>query len=234
MKKSLIQIILLIIVLVLCFSCKQAGDPYEAYPFDGKVYSDPEVDVSVLEGTYIVEDYLYSSFFGYGNSYFITLKNDGSLVISPKTGYFIPLDEAYSTGTWSLVGSTMTISVFEESFSGTKNDVEGSGFEIKKSSYDGIVFKKITNDQIDTTAFSSRKLNGLYMRTDSYGVNYGYRFLSDGTVWYYSTDKKSSKGTYKISTKGTMINVNNSLFDENLAVSGKYLFIDAAVYMKVD
>ena len=72
------------------------------------------------------------------------------------------------------------------------------------------------------------------MKVDSYGANYGYRFLTDGTVWYYSTDKKSSKGTYKISTNGTMINVNDSLFDNNFAVSGNYLFIGEATYMRVN
>ena len=214
MKKALIVLFLLLIAATVFVSCKQEPeDPYKAYPFDGKTYKDPVADASVFEGTYLVGDYQYTSFFGYGNKFFVTLKSDGTFIISPQTGYLIPQDKACTTGTWSISGSTMTITVFGNTFSGTKNDVEGAGFSIKKSSYEGLLFAKLTDNPIDTTAFSNRKLDGLYMKVDSYGANYGYRFLTDGTVWYYSTDKKSSKGTYKISTNGTMINVNDSLFD---------------------
>lgn len=66
------------------------------------------------------------------------------------------------------------------------------------------------------------------------GKNMAIDFLPDGTVWYYSTDKKSNKGTYKISTNGTMINVNDSVFDNYIAVSGNYLFIGGATYMRID
>lgn len=235
MKRIIITLSSVLLLLALCVSCSmEQEDPNKAYPFDGKEYSDPTPNASVLIGTYLVGDYQVTNFLGYDKKYFVSIYSDGSFLITPQSGPVSAINQAPTTGTWLLDGSTMTITVFGSSIAGTKYDVEDAGFALKKNSNEGLVFAKLSDSFINTSPFNTRKLEGLFMRVDSYGAKSGYRFLSDGTVWYYSTDKKSSKGTYKISTNGTMLNINDSTVEYNYALVGNYLFVGGAIYKKVD
>lgn len=229
--KKLLYLAILVLLLVLVVSCTQEQkDSYLDYPLSGLIFSAPSCNASVFAGTYIGTDYL-SSLFGYGNYYHVSFRNDGTLTASPIKGLVGSKDDERVNGTWSLEGSSMTISVYGETFTGTKYDVQDAGFRIEKTSTDKVGFVKENDYQLSPVTSSS--LAGLWFATDDYGKNNGYRFLSDGTVYEYQSDGTTIKNTWALSTKGTKILI-GELYDYNIAIIGDYLYIQSVPFQRVN
>ena len=229
MKKiSLVLIVLVFIFIISCASEPEpAKDPYMDYPLTGLVYVAPEKDTTELSGTYFVGDSLLPFFGGY---YLVSFKNDGTLLSTPSEYGLSSIDREMVEGTWNLVGSTMTIDVYDDTFSGTKVDAEGLGFAIKESSYNSLAFAKLSDTHLSSVSKSS--IEGLWFQTDDYGKNYGYRFLQDGTCYRYGTDGTSYKTTWQLSTKATKLRIGDE-FDNNIALINGYLLLGGVSFKKV-
>lgn len=227
MKKYLFALLVVILVLTVFVSCNQEAK----YPLDGKTYHEPTKDASVLEGTYIVAAPIGGSpIFSYGDYYWLCFKSDGTLTATPAWSSYGVLSDDYATGTWSLNGTTMTISVYGKSMTGTKSDVAGAGFAVRVTSNRGLSFAKMSDGQLSKVTKDS--IIGTWFKSDDYGNNYGYRFDSDGTCYVYSTDKTSYKTTWMLSTNGTKIRIGD-IESNNIALSSGYLHSGASILQKL-
>ena len=133
-------------------------------------------------------------------------------------------------GTWTIDGSSMSISVNGKTFTGTKTDVADAGFGVVKSSYDKLALAKISDSQLSIV--TSGSLEGLWFRANDYGKNFGYRFLSDGTCYIYQSDGTTIKSSWALSTKGTKLRIDNSISDYNIAITGDYLLLNNVGYQR--
>lgn len=221
----------LLLMFLFVASCSQQTNKYESYPFEGKSFYFPEPNYSVLPGTYIATDYYDTIFFGgYGASYFVSFKEDGTLIATPREDVAGPINSPCEIGSWSLNGNAMSLDIFGSSYRGSVLTLDGVGFGISKTTTDRIAFIKVSDSFIETDAFVNHTLvNGLYMTTNKYGEKSGIRLLPDGTCWQYSTNKSSVEGAFKISTKGTIIRINTEEY--NFVVFGNNLVLGSSVYL---
>lgn len=228
--KKVLPIILAIALLLVIVSCQEEPkDSYMDYPLNAVTYKEPTKDTSVLTGTYYVGDSGYS-LFQYGEYFWISFKDNGTLIATPAYKMLYASSKDKVEGTWSISGTTMTISVYDKSYTGTKYDVDGAGFGVRKSSYDSLALAKESNSLLSTVTKSS--IEGLWFIVNDYGKNYGYRFLSDGTCYQYSSDGSTYKTTWALSTNGTKILI-GELSDYNIAIIGEYLYLNASGFQKV-
>ena len=200
------------------------------YPLSGLSYIEPTRNTQVFAGTYTGADYL-TNLFGYNNYYWVSFRDDGTLSATPQKGSITAIDKEEVNGTWSLDGTTMTINVYGESYTGTKYDVAGAGFGVSKSSTDKVAFAKENDYQLSPVSSSS--IVGLWFTTNDYGKNFGFRFLSDGTCYVYQSDGTTSKRTWALSSKKTKILIEDYGAEKNIALSGNYLYLATAPFQKV-
>ena len=222
MKKIICAFLLCALAFSIFISCKKEPES----PLEGAVYKAPTYTASVLEGTYLVEDTGYS-FFSFGDYYWISFFDDGTLLASPAEGLTGAINEYCVRGTWIIEGNQMKISAYGKSYTGTKvNAFEKGGFAIKKSNYDGLIFAKISDQQI-----SHQYINGIWFKSDDYGRNYGYEF-SNGICYIYNKDGTEQKTTYSLSEYGTKILIGDSL-ELNIAPLSGYMLIGGSVFQKL-
>jgi hypothetical protein len=233
MKRTFISTLVMIALLVtsiMIASCTQEQkDPYMEYPLTGKTYQEPSRNYSILAGTYYLGDYA-GSLVPYSEYYWVSFHNNGTLTMSPAYYSLYALDKAMTDGTWAIDGSSMTVSVGGKSFTGTKTDVPDAGFGVVKNSYDKLAFAKMSDSQLSVVTSSS--LEGLWFKTNDYGKNFGYRFLSDGTCYIYQSDGTTIKSSWALSTKGTKLRIENAISDYNVAIVDGYLLLNSAGYQK--
>ena len=190
-------------------------DKYMTNPFGTEQINKETANTSVTQGTYLACDNM-TGYFGVYNYYLVSLKSGGAMSITPIDGYMFALSDGFTTGTWSEECDVITLNSGFGTYIGTKEELintktsEVTGIAVVKSSVDYIKLRKISDSYLDETLHTTKKLNGLYAKSNDFGEVDAYRFLEDGTYYnYYYSDYDNEnvtyKGTYFFSLNGTQI-----------------------------
>lgn len=238
MKKLLFTV--LIIFTILFTSCfLEPKDPYEEYPFKGQTYSEVTGDGSQLTGTYIAADGYYggSGIFNYGEYYLVSFKSNNTCIVTycygPVYNYY---KNEYYEGTYTDNGSTFTLNFGIYSYTGNKTDLFQkttglkAGFKVSKGTYNSISFAKLSDSIIDVSYWQKSRLNIFCGISNKFGETSGYRFLENGTYYYYSTDGTTYKGTYTIYQNTIKLSGDIMYGGYNFSVIGNYIVIGGNDY----
>lgn len=261
-KKSLFVLIGLVSLLLLFAGCspnqtkteenetkKAMGtgadqESYATYPFTkGTTIAEPTADISKFVGTYIYAPYGSSAYSGYE---YVSFLSNGTVVAFDYAPTAWTSASEVRKGTWSLSDGKLTASFGDVSYTNSEIGYveESKVFRIKSISagsysfYD--VFLKQSDSTVDAGIYTdTSKIVGLWGRTDDYGNVSGYRFTSDGYVYYYGYTGTVAKRTYQMSNKKTEIRMTsltlpNDYEDSSIFLCGDYLYLGVLEYKKMD
>lgn len=247
--------IALLVVLLLSVSCSPVSEgtlkpnnDYSVVPFSSGMDIEP-IDGSVsksMVGTYVVSVYgnLYQN-------YIVSLYQDGTVKAIGEGGTLSSTTELMS-GTWSIpmdgkisikIGTVLDYT--EKPYDYDKWDQNRyMRIEDHRTSYYlyFTLFKKISECTMDTSIYSDQsKFAGLYAKSDDYGKVTGYRFLPDGTAYWYSSESVDGKGT-KLSWMVSKTKVEMKLTEKgsysdqtcSFAKVGDYILLNSTAYMVVN